>query len=37
VAIPNRLTKIKDFCLEKGLEFETVKATLQAEVDKIVP
>jgi len=28
-------TKIKDYCTENGLTFETIKATLQAEVDKI--
>jgi hypothetical protein len=28
-------TKIKDYCTENGLTFETVKASLQAEVDKL--
>jgi len=32
--MPSPLTKIKDYCIEKGLDFETVKATLQAEIDK---
>jgi len=33
--IPNPLTKVKDYCAEQGLDFETVKATLQIEVDKV--
>lgn len=33
--MPNPLTKIKDFCLEKGLDFEAIKVALQAEVDKV--
>jgi len=33
--MPNPLTKIKDYCAEKGLDFETVKLALQAEVDKV--
>ncbi len=33
--MPNPLTKVKDFCTEQGLDFETVKPALQAEVDKI--
>jgi hypothetical protein len=33
--MPNPLTKIKDFCAEQGLDFETIKPALQAEVDKI--
>ena len=33
--MPNPLTKIKDFCAEKGLDFETIKPALQAEVDKV--
>ena len=32
--MPNPLTKIKDYCLEKGLDFETIKTALQAEVNK---
>jgi hypothetical protein len=32
--MPNPLTKIKDFCAEQGLDFETIKVALQAEVDK---
>jgi hypothetical protein len=27
--MPNPLTKIKDYCGEKGLDFETVKTALQ--------
>lgn len=27
--------KVKDFCMEKGLSFETIKVSLQAEVDRI--
>lgn len=33
--IPNRLVKIKDFCTENGLAFETIKTELQAEIDKL--
>lgn len=33
--MPNPLTKVKDFCAEQGLDFETIKPALQAEVDKI--
>ncbi|MEW6401784.1 MAG: hypothetical protein AB1649_08300 [Chloroflexota bacterium] len=33
--MPNPLTKIKDYCLEQGLDFETIKPALQAEVDKV--
>jgi hypothetical protein len=33
--MPNPLTKVKDFCTEQGLNFETIKPALQAEVDKI--
>lgn len=32
--IPNPLTKVKDYCTENGLNFETIKAALQIEVDK---
>ncbi len=35
--MPNPLTKVKDFCAEKGLDFETIKPALQAEADKITP
>lgn len=28
-------TKVRDYCTEKGLSFETVKSALQAEVDKV--
>ena len=34
ISMPNPLTKIKDYCLEKGLDFEIIKTALQAEVDK---
>jgi hypothetical protein len=34
VPMPNPLTKVKDFCAEQGLDFETIKVALQAEVDK---
>jgi hypothetical protein len=33
-SMPNPLTKVKDYSTEKGLDFETVKTALQAEVDK---
>jgi hypothetical protein len=33
--MPNPLTKVKDFCTEQGLDFETIKPALQAEVDKV--
>ena len=32
--MPNPLTKIKDYCIEKGLDFEVIKTALRAEVDK---
>jgi hypothetical protein len=35
--MPNPLTKVKDFCMDKGLEFETTKTALQDEIDKITP
>lgn len=35
VPMPNPLTKIKDFCTEKGMDFETIKINLQSEVDKL--
>lgn len=35
VPMPNPLTTVKDFCAEQGLDFETIKPALQAEVDKI--
>jgi len=34
VPMPNPLTKVKDFCAEQGLDFETIKVALQAEVDR---
>jgi len=33
--MPNPLTKVKDYCAEKGLDFETIKPALQVEVDKV--
>lgn len=33
--MPNPLTKVKDYCTEKGLDFETIKTALQTEVDKV--
>ncbi|MBK7456027.1 MAG: hypothetical protein IPJ46_20585 [Anaerolineales bacterium] len=35
--MPNPLTKVKDFCTEKGLDFEVIKPALQTEVDKVKP
>jgi hypothetical protein len=36
-SLPNPLTKIKDYCTEKGLDFEEIKTALQTEVDKLQP
>jgi hypothetical protein len=33
--MPNPLTKVKDFCTEKGLDFEVIRPALQVEVDKV--
>jgi len=33
--MPNPLEKIKDHCYSKGLAFETIKLSIQAEVDKL--
>jgi hypothetical protein len=33
--LPNPLTKVKDYCTEKGLDFEAIKPAIQAEIDKI--
>jgi hypothetical protein len=33
--MPNSLTKVKDYCAEKGLSFEEIKPALQAEIDKV--
>lgn len=33
--LPNQLIKVKDYCSEAGLSFETIKTQLQAEIDKI--
>jgi hypothetical protein len=30
-----QVTKLKDYCTEKGLNFETIRPALQAEVDKV--
>lgn len=35
--MPNPLTKVKDYCTEQGLDFETIKTTLQAEVNMAQP
>ena len=35
--MPNSLTKVKDYCLEKGLNFEEIKPAIQAEIDKVAP
>jgi hypothetical protein len=35
--MPNPLTKVKDYCTESGLDFETIKAALQAEVNMAQP
>lgn len=34
---PTEIGTIKDFCVEKGLSFETIKPLIQAEIDKIAP
>ncbi len=36
-SLPNPLTKIKDYCTEKGLDFEEIKTALQTEIDKLQP
>ena len=33
--LPNPLIKVKDYCLEKGLNFDEIKPDIQAEVDKV--
>ncbi len=33
--MPSSLVKVKDYCTEKGLDFEIIKTALQAEVDKV--
>jgi hypothetical protein len=33
--MPEPLTKVKDYCAAQGLDFETVKEALQAEIDKM--
>lgn len=33
--MPDRLIKVKDYCTEKGLDFETIKTNLQVEIDKL--
>ncbi len=35
--MPNKLTLVKTFCDENGIEFVTIKDALQAEVDKLQP
>lgn len=36
-SMPDPATKVKDFALANGLDFETIKTQLQAEVDKVKP
>ncbi|MEJ5225565.1 MAG: hypothetical protein WHV44_14000 [Anaerolineales bacterium] len=36
-SMPNAAVKIKDYCTQNGLAFETIKTALQAEVDKLKP
>lgn len=36
-SLPNAAVKIKDYCAQNGLAFETIKTTLQTEVDKVKP
>jgi hypothetical protein len=35
--MPNLLTKVKDYCVEQGLNFEEIRPAIQAEIDKIAP
>ena len=35
--MPNPLTKVKDYCTEKGLSFEVIKPAIQVEIDKVAP
>ncbi|HET7143548.1 MAG TPA: hypothetical protein VFI68_05990 [Anaerolineales bacterium] len=35
--MPSPLVKVKDHCTENGLDFETIKTSLQAEVDQAQP
>ena len=35
--LPTASLTVKDYCTEQGLSFETIKAALQAEVDKVDP
>jgi len=35
--LPNRLILVRDYCTEKGVSFGSIKAQLQAEVDKLSP
>lgn len=37
VPMPDPATTIKDFCAAQGLDFETIRPALQAEVDKVKP
>jgi len=37
IPIPNPLTKVKDYCIEQGLDFEVVRPAIQAEIDKVTP
>ena len=35
--MPNPLMKVKDHCLENGLNFEVIKPAIQVEIDKVMP
>lgn len=37
IPMPNPLTKVKDYCLEQGLNFEAIRPVIQAEIDKVTP
>ena len=35
--MPNPLIKVKDYCLEQGLNFEEIRPAIQTEIDKVAP
>ncbi len=35
--LPSSLTKVKDYCTEKGLNFKEICPSIQAEIDKVAP
>jgi hypothetical protein len=35
--MPNPLTKVKDYCTEKGLSFEVIKSAIQEEINNLAP